>query len=687
MPLQREQTPHPNGRRPTVPVAASRFPVHAVPFSPHSASSPPPSATPTPPPTPFNLPPFTSAFDPLNMLASSSSSAAICKQVQGAAVTPVAARAHWDTRADTEEGPYYLGDLFAEATDKGKGILGARPPTAPPVSARGPPRGVLMTPMARDIRMVGRASPEACGRASPPVRTTRSPPSPASPVVPTLPPTPPAAAAPAPPNPGSAHESDEGDLPFNPSGSSESGFNGLLQESDDVEEESVESDDLDDGPDYVEVWVEEGDWDRAARFAFVDVTPVTAAANPAPLIRGAFIHAAPQLRFQMWPSSRGVSLMYFGSAADREAAMAVQPVPYRGSLLKLQRVEETDDRFIREPAWVGHIVCWNYPEEHWDAFKVKDVFECIGTVREIDPQCIPGTDRSCLRFLIELQHPRVPNRVGVHPPSGRGLVLEINGTSYWPRQEQIDENGNWIPFFGPPPPPAAGFDPPHLFPAPPQILPGPPAPFGPAPPPAPQPLQPMFPGAFQGASILCHGFINAFPLPRMPSLPILLHLPTTIPPAHRACTAIPMLLLTWRDAPPAPANDPAFPPPEGDVPLLGARAPPRRRRGTEGSLQLGSRNSERIAARDKGKFVRVADKAAQLKELQNSLTLCSKPVQNHVQKKKLLKQTKKPIAGADLRKLSEVVGLGASTAAALGRVLGIAEQTGQKLDQVLAGQI
>ncbi|CAN6275154.1 unnamed protein product [Urochloa humidicola] len=115
--------------------------------------------------------------------------------------------------------------------------------------------------------------------------------------------------------------------------------------------------------------------------------------------------------------------------------MALQPVSYRGSSVKLQRVEETDDRFIREPVWLGHVVCWNYPEEHWDEIKIKDVFECIGTVREIDPLCVPGTDRSCLRFVIELPHPRVPNRIGVHTLSGRGIVLEINATSFWPRAQ------------------------------------------------------------------------------------------------------------------------------------------------------------------------------------------------------------------------------------------------------------
>ncbi|CAN6308642.1 unnamed protein product [Urochloa humidicola] len=117
MVLPREQTPHPS-RRPTIPLPASRAPIHAVPFS--RRTTPPPSATPTTPPTPLNLPPFTSAFDPLNMLASSSSGPSVAVQVK-------------PCKANADEGPYFLGDLFREPVDTGKGI--ATPPRSgmPPI--------------------------------------------------------------------------------------------------------------------------------------------------------------------------------------------------------------------------------------------------------------------------------------------------------------------------------------------------------------------------------------------------------------------------------------------------------------------------------------------------------------------------------------------------------------------------
>lgn len=116
------------------------------------------------------------------------------------------------------------------------------------------------------------------------------------------------------------------------------------------EEVSDESTAPDDGPDYLEIWVVEGNWEHAAHFAFVEIEPPTAAANPTPLIYTAFNIAAPQLRFQILLSSCGLALLHFGSAVAWEAGMLVQPIHVNGTTIRLERVEETDDRFIREPA-------------------------------------------------------------------------------------------------------------------------------------------------------------------------------------------------------------------------------------------------------------------------------------------------------------------------------------------------
>jgi len=61
----------------------------------------------------------------------------------------------------------------------------------------------------------------------------------------------------------------------------------------------MESDDLDDGLEYVEVedWVEEGDWEKASQKAFICLEPLLGAANPAPLIRAPLFSVAPDLRY------------------------------------------------------------------------------------------------------------------------------------------------------------------------------------------------------------------------------------------------------------------------------------------------------------------------------------------------------------------------------------------------------
>jgi hypothetical protein len=99
-----------------------------------------------------------------------------------------------------------------------------------------------------------------------------------------------------------------------------------------------------------------------------------------------------------------------------------------------------------------------------------------------------------------------------------------------------------------------------------------------------------------------------------------------------------------------------------------------------------TRSSARLAAKDSGVFVDATAKASQLKALQNNLSLCSKPVQPCVIKKKLLKRTKRPIGSMDLSLLAGAVGLGAATAQALDRVLATEAALGKELDLVLTGR-
>jgi len=111
--------------------------------------------------------------------------------------------------------------------------------------------------------------------------------------------------------------------------------------------------------------------------------------------------------------------------------MAVQPVHHHGDVVKLHRVEDTNDRFVRELAWLAHVVVWNFPEEHWTDPKVRKIFACMGDVMKVDPQCIPGDDRSCLRLIVALCRPPRPQprrrphsqRARHHPAHGSNALL------------------------------------------------------------------------------------------------------------------------------------------------------------------------------------------------------------------------------------------------------------------------
>ena len=65
----------------------------------------------------------------------------------------------------------------------------------------------------------------------------------------------------------------------------------------------------------------------------------------------------------------------------------------------------------------------------------------------------------------------------------------------------------------------------------------------------------------------------------------------------------------------------------------------------------------------------MAAKATQLKTLKNTLTSCSRDLQDQVEKRGLLRKKKKPLGGADLCKLGEAAGIGSTAVSELDQVL------------------
>ena len=206
----------------------------------------------------------------------------------------------------------------------------------------------------------------------------------------------------------------------------------------------------------------------------------------------------------------------------------------------------------------------------------------------------------------------------------------------------------------------------------------PPPVFGPAPPPAPpanqppQPPAPLHPAAFLGATILCHGFVNAYPLPRLPAFPLVITATTTAPPRQPRTFYPSFPLLAWHPAPlpdtpppppPTPVSSPEHPSPVKErLPARGRRMPSR--------LALPRREpSSCLAAKEKPTFITMAAKATQLKTLKNTLSSCSRDLQDQVAKHGLLRKKKKPLGGTDLCKFAAAAGIGPAASAQLDLVL------------------
>ena len=76
-----------------------------------------------------------------------------------------------------------------------------------------------------------------------------------------------------------------------------------------------------------------------------------------------------------------------------------------------------------------------------------------------------------------------------------------------------------------------------------------------------------------------------------------------------------------------------------------------------------------LAAKEKPTFITMAAKATQLKTLKNTLSSCSRDLQDQVAKHGLLRKKKKPLGGTDLRKFAAAAGIGPAASAQLDLVL------------------
>ncbi|CAN6350660.1 unnamed protein product [Urochloa humidicola] len=175
-------------------------------------------------------------------------------------------------------------------------------------------------------------------------------------------------------------------------------------------------------------------------------------------------------------------------------------------------------------------------------------------------------------------------------------------------------------------------------------------------------------GWFPGYDTYFFGYVNAYPLPRLPSFPIVIR---SAPLTSRAATpASPLiqstpLRLTWYPPPSAArASHPSLPLPPPPSPVASppppiAAAVTRRRRGRTALPPQPKRSSSRLADKEPATFVDSTSRAMQRKALQESLGGCSADLKRQVRTRKLLKK-KNPIGALDLGRLAKAAGLSCS---------------------------
>ncbi|KAJ1265049.1 hypothetical protein BS78_08G048500 [Paspalum vaginatum] len=350
MPIARVLTPFHRRRQPTIPVLASRQTVVVVPFNGRSASPATPPNPPTIIPVVWPLVPYTTAYEPSCMVASSSSSAPDFELPRSPPpATVLAARTRFPT------GPR------------------ARERVPVPVEQKVP----TILPRAVDIRVVSTWGSAVMESPLAPSRSTsvgrRSPPS------------------------GPESEPEGADDPSIDSGSLET------VESDAFSRERYEIN-WEGRTQFVEAWLGPGDPAINPLLTFAYIVPSEATANSAGFIVAALAREAPHAAIELLPSSRGAMLLRFVDRESRDAVRALSPIAHDGAVLKLECPEETDNRFTRVPEWVAFVTVSDFPPEHWKEHKIKEAFGSYCNVAEIDPRCLTGYDYSPLHMLLELNH-------------------------------------------------------------------------------------------------------------------------------------------------------------------------------------------------------------------------------------------------------------------------------------------
>lgn len=434
---------------------------------------------------------------------------------------------------------------------------------------------------------------------------------------------------------------------------------------------------------HVDAWVSPGRPELTEHLLFAFIEPSVPMADVSPFIRNALRLVDPLLPVDLLPSSRGAMLLRCESMSARDSLHRHNPISLHGTQLILQKPEETSNRFFRIPTWLAFVAVSDFPNEHWYEPKIKECFKGFSEVAEINPECLTGENFASLRLLLvvndRLEIPfemRISSRHGV----GRdGAVAKIAPIRVWPREYQLDSQGNLARFFGPPAPPVGG---PSLGPLGPisreqQV----------------RPPQHYYSQMFPPLGTPGHGHHQAHNLqyafdPLHASQPsIALHAtlfaskPATVLPASQVL-GLALALARLLNPPVVPVCPPA-PPPSIASPISTASpsrsmSPSiityrRHRMRNQARSTAPKRSSSRLAAKASGNFVDMTTQAVQRKALLNSLSGCSKTLKKHVTKRNILSRNMLPLGGAELRKLVSAAKLSCMNVDIVGVVTDVVE--------------
>ena len=192
----------------------------------------------------------------------------------------------------------------------------------------------------------------------------------------------------------------------------------------------------------VEAHVGIGDYDDARCFAYIYLRQAVHA--PHLFIRKAMEQACGAPAFHLAASARGVGIMRFASPEERDEIVAMSPIHHDDNTLTVERHEEADNRFYAFYRVYAEIAVVDFPLEHWDEDKAREVLAAVGNVCCIDPECFAGGDYTSMHAVVRLDHHQeIPEQLLVRNHNGPACLANIYAIRTWLDVGQEPEWGDY----------------------------------------------------------------------------------------------------------------------------------------------------------------------------------------------------------------------------------------------------